>query len=461
MLAVSFAPTEPAAAARGRLDVLVITLDTTRADHLGCYGYARPTSPHLDRLCQASHVYTRGFATSSWTLPSHASLFTGKFSSSHGAINDEAGPLKLSDEIEGPEGWARYAVRPLAEGETTLAEILTRHGYRTGAVVAGPWLKRSFGLSQGFSSYDDAEISSLEGRRADSVTESAIRFLEAPGPDDTAPFFLFLNYYDPHIPYLPPVEFARPFVRRLEGGMREDADWRKIALYDAEIAYMDSQIGRLFARLGELGKFDETLIVVTADHGELLGEHGEWGHGYHLTQQELRVPFILKLPAGSADASPRRIDVPVQLVDVLPLVLEMAGFPRPEGIQGRSPRDAVRHPIVAEVYPLHTERWVGDWRASVKGTSKLLCNSLGNDALFELASDPAEAVNLIASPSQGASRRCDELLQYLASLPRPAALGPSDPVGEETRKALESLGYLDSRDSGTADSGAAERPAVE
>ena len=427
--------------AGARPNVLLITLDTTRADHLGCYGYPRPTSPHLDQLCREAQVYTRAFATSSWTLPSHASLFTGKFSSSHGAINDPDGPLVLTDAIEGPAAWSGLAVRPLAEGETTLAEILRREGYRTGAVVAGPWMKRVFGLSQGFASYDEAEITSIEGRRAESVSRAAIGFLEKAEREDALPFFLFLNYYDAHSPYAPPRDFARRFVHALGGGMREDPDWRKVATYDAEIAYMDSEIGRLLARLRELGEYDQTLIIVTADHGELLGEHDQWGHGYHLYQEEIAIPFVVKWPAPSDEDRPRRIDVPVQLVDVLPMVLSRVGVAVTGGIQGTTPGKA-SHPIVAEVYPQRTERWVGDWRTSIRGHAKLLCNSLGNDALFDLDRDPGETTNRIESRPPGDEATCAGLLDYLGSLPRPAALAPTREVDAETRKALESLGYL-------------------
>ncbi len=153
-----------------RPNVILVTLDTTRADRLGCYGYYRQTSPNLDKLADDSLVYTRAIAPSSWTLPSHASLFTGKFTSSHGAQKDPHGPLHLSEAIKGPESFKVARARGLSHNELTLAQILREAGYTTGAVVGGPWMKRVFGLDKGFSFYDDSQISTVGGRLARDVT---------------------------------------------------------------------------------------------------------------------------------------------------------------------------------------------------------------------------------------------------------------------------------------------------
>ncbi|MBU0755519.1 MAG: sulfatase, partial [Planctomycetes bacterium] len=262
--------------------VIVITLDTTRADRLGCYGCSRNTSPNIDEFSKDTIMYTHALATSSWTLPSHASLFTGKMPSCHGAQYDENGPLCLFDAIEGSERRKEMKARGLAKDELTLAEILRRKNYETGAVVAGPWLKKFSGLDMGFTLYDDRKIDTLNGRSAEDVTSAAFEMIEK---FKTSKFFLFLNYFDPHRPYQPSEEYEKVFMPE------ETKEKYKIhfpenkpehltpkarvaikALYDAEILYMDYHVGRLLDRLKNEGFYDNALIILTSDHGELLGE---------------------------------------------------------------------------------------------------------------------------------------------------------------------------------------------
>jgi hypothetical protein len=160
-----------------RANVLLITLDTTRADHLGCYGYMRETSPNIDRLARQSRVYTRAYATSSWTLPTHASLLTGKFPTSHGARWDAEGALILTDAIAGPNAWKNLRARGIAADEVTLGTVLQAEGYATAGFVAGPWMNRVFGLDAGFEHYDDSGIDRMNGRRADHLTSAALAWL--------------------------------------------------------------------------------------------------------------------------------------------------------------------------------------------------------------------------------------------------------------------------------------------
>ena len=173
------------------LNVILITLDTTRSDRLGCYGYKRNTSPHIDRLAEQSVLYTQATATSSWTLPSHASLFTGKFTSSHGARYDPEGPLRLTSALKDKSEWnQKFRARGLAENERTLAEVLKQKGFTTGAVVSGPWMKKIFGLNTGFDYYNDDNISSFHSKRASEVTSQALSWIKT---IYDKPFFLFLN----------------------------------------------------------------------------------------------------------------------------------------------------------------------------------------------------------------------------------------------------------------------------
>ncbi len=406
------------AGCRTRLDkphLVLVTLDTTRRDRLGCYGYSRKTSPHLDRLAARSVVFDRAVAASSWTLPSHASIFTGKFPSSHGADYDPEGPLRLTQAIEGPEEWAEYRASGLSPEETTLASRLREQGYQTAAVVGGPWMKRIFGLDRGFEIYDDEGIGDVNGRPASEVTTSALALLET---REDRPLFLFLNYFDPHGPYEAPSPFGGSF-----GGEPSDR-------YDEEILYMDHHVGRLIEGMTAQGILDDSLILVTGDHGELLGEHGKMGHGATLFEEEIRVPFLLKYPGD--EVAPGRSASPVHHVDVVPLLLERLGISvrRREGL------------LLAEVNPLSFVSPEGSWRALYLGRHKLLWNSLGNHALYDLAVDPGESNDLAASDPDRVKEALDFLDRMLASLPPPGEPGPPSSLDEETLKALRSLGYV-------------------
>ena len=423
----------------GRPNILLITLDTTRIDHLGCYGYDRRTSPNLDALAAESVLYKRAMATSSWTLPSHASLFTGKLTSSHGARYDPEGPLRLKDAIAGPDSWDRYRARGLSPQEETLAGILRRAGYATGAVVAGPWMKQIFGLGRGFDFYDDEEIGTINGRPARSVTRSAVEWIEK---NSEAEFFLFLNYYDPHGPMAPPPELARQFLppgTELDSGEPLTRE-QYLALYDAEILSMDKSIGDLLTWMKAASVYENTWIIVTADHGELFGEHGEYGHGHHLFQEEIHVPLIMKFPDGEAMPGVRE-DL-VSVTDVLPWICTRLDLEIPEGIQGGSLRNPER-PVIAETYPLPSPTSDGSWRAMFEGDHKLLWNSKTPARLFDLARDPREQNDLAAVEPERVTAMLTSLNEYLEGLPGPASAGPEAEVDEETRRALESLGYVD------------------
>jgi arylsulfatase len=415
----------------GRPTIVLVSLDTTRADHLSCYGYEIETSPRLDELAAQSLVFERAISTSSWTLPAHASMFTGKFTSGHGARYDPNGPLNLSHGIGGQVD--AYRVRGLATNETTLAGVLAEYGYATGAVVAGPWMKSAFTLDKGFDHYDDARIDSVTGRLAEDVTDSALAWLDEIGE---RPAFAFLNYYDAHSPYGAPEPYT---FKYLQDATREGFDFedrsRWIELYDAEIAYADHHLGRFLDGLRERGLYDDALIVVTADHGEHFGEQGEWGHGRFLFRQGIHVPFVAKLPGQV----PERRTEHIQAVDIMPLILDELGLPIPEGIQGGVPPD-VGHPIVAEIYPLDFVSAAGFWRALYKDDWKAIWNSNGDHRLYNLAADPMESNNLVNETGEF-SYLSQVIKMYLSSLPVPGASEARE-VDAETLKALRNLGYV-------------------
>ncbi len=443
-----------------RPSILLVTLDTTRADHLSCYGYAKPTSPNVDRLAADSIRYVNAYATSSWTLPTHASLFTGKLPTAHGATFDPEGPLHLTQEggIKGNASWDAYRARPLARDELTLAELLRRDGFATGAVVAGPWLKRVFSLARGFDAYDDghfvdlgAKVGELNGRPAEDVTRAAIEYVDTHAD---RPFFLFLNYYDPHSPWLPPEPHKSAFWSGPEP-QRPSPDYAS-ALYDAEIQYADLHLGRLLDHLKARGLYDDCWIVVTADHGELLGDEGLWGHGDSLFQSEIHIPLLVKEPGVD---HPRGVsDAFVQQIDLLPTLLQRLSIPIPRGIQGTPIADLPGHPIVAEVNPLpfmsatkKDARQIGGWRALIAANDKLVWSELGHHALYDLVKDPGETTNRYAVEPERARQLQQILAAYVATLPAPGEVGPVEQPDEETRRLLESLGYTERGESGSAD----------
>lgn len=417
-----------------RPNIILITLDTTRADHLSCYGYKRQTSPNLDLLAKESVLYTRAIATSSWTLPSHASIFTGKFTTSHGARKDPNGPLILTDAIHGPQEWQKQRARGLSKNELTLARILRENGYVTAAVVGGPWMKKIFGLNEGFDFYDDAGITSYNGRPASQITSGAINWIEK---SLGKKFFLFLNYFDPHFPFEPPEGFATAFLPK---NKRIDDYWyTRTALYDAEILYMDHYIGKLIQNIKANNLYENTLIIVTADHGELLGEHGKVLHGNDLYQEEIHVPLMVRYPGTEVPST--RKDTPVQLLDIFALILDRLGLKLPEGIQAGVPPQ-VGHPILSETYPLPTLSSEGSWRAIFEGDFKFIWNSKGHHMLFDCRNDPFENINLIWQHPQQAQRMEARLNNYLMKLPAPGPAQPARELDSDTKKALKSLGYV-------------------
>ncbi len=419
-----------------RPNILIITLDTTRLDHLGFCGYDRETSPNIDRIAADAVVYTQVYSTASTTLPAHASLFTGKLVTSHGARSDTEGPLMLLDAIEGPQEWEVYRARGLTPDETTLASLLAEAGYKTGAIVAGPWLKRVFGLDRGFEFYDDAEISDVNGRLAERVTASALSWLEKQRADR---FCLFLNYFDAHAPYMPPEAFVQRLFSENDIGRPGSKNEQLIVRYDAEILYMDHHIGELIQTLKEWDLYDKTWIIVTADHGELLGEHQLIGHGKYLYEEEIRVPLISKRPHG--EGAGQRIDGRLQLTDVLPMICSGLNLPLPPGIQGVVPADRTL-PIVAETYPNEFISAHGYWRTLLASDFKFLWNSKEKHLLFNLKEDPAESTDLSALKPELAAKMARLLDTYLESLPKPGEAGPPVQVDEETAKALKGLGYV-------------------
>jgi len=396
-----------------RPNLIIITLDTTRADHLPCYGYRYGETPTIDQLSRSAIQYQRCYAPVPLTLPSHCTLMTGLLPPRHGIRDNNS--------------------RALADGAHTLAEILKAHGYVTAAVVGAFVLDRSFGLSQGFDHYDDdlsggtaAGTFRHAQRNASQVTDAALRFLQR---QKAAPVFLWVHYFDPHTPYSPP-GFDPKFAAR--------------TAYDAEISYVDAQLQRLLAYIDHELE-GPSLIVLCADHGEGLNEHGEATHGLFVYESTLRVPLLVRLPAGQSAGTV--VDLPVSLTDVMPSVLKWMGVDGPPGLDG-SPLPLAQTQLAAALRPIYFENYfvstMYGWAPQVgiiRGNQKYI--RAPRPELYDLSGDPREEQNLFsASKRRGEdlSESLDNVLHDLARQPqleRTAAELPAESLSK-----LRSLGYV-------------------
>jgi arylsulfatase A-like enzyme len=441
------APSIPAA--RNAPDVILVSLDTTRADHLSTYGYSRETSPNLTALARDALQFTHAYSSADWTVPGHASMLTGMYPSRHGA-HTGAAPMAGS-----PVRRPRHVV-PLGADKPTMAALLRARGYRTGAFVANfAALYRSLGFGQGFDHYDDAPavvpnpvphvvrlvqrfrptFMKRPFRSAQEIVSTALAWLDG-GPSDR-PVFLFLNFLEPHHWMMPPAPFDR-WAREVPGAdgfARRTLFTHQLpvhlapaerafvaAAYDGQIALMDTALRALRAGLQARGRYENALVIVTADHGELLGEHDEVGHGGRMLYDGvLRIPMVVKLPGP--DRPRGAFDGPVQLVDVLPTVLQALAAPIPPGVQGE-PLPHVGHEIVAEehVNPELVRHYGAVYdraiRAIYDGPWKLIETSTGERLLFDLAHDPVEDENLVGREP---TRTADLARRLAATAPSEAA----------------------------------------
>lgn len=469
-------------------NVVLLVVDTLRADHLGAYGYGRPTSPAIDRIAAEGVVFERAFSPAPWTLPAHASLFTGLHSSRHRTY---------------------YGRERLGADKRTIAEVLAEAGYRTGGFSANPWVGEPTGLDQGFDTFEYTgsgvitdtlflELAKRKSARADlggaRTAQRLVRWVGA-ARERGERFFAFANFMEVHEPYgsVPGPYFSsfldRPLRRgvgrlwlretplylcnscnpadhpdvvglRCEGGRWRIEDWRlrdTLALYDAGIRYVDHQVGAIYDALGRAGVLDDTLLIVTSDHGEFLGEHGRIGHGVHLYDPLLHVPLIVRYPRRFPAGSRVRHDV--SLLDVFPTLAALVGSASPPDPEAAvlDPADTAAQaprPIRAEDYPFDAVTLeklarrqkcdytpVGFLRASLQvGRLKYIWSSGGQPELYDLLADPQERENL--APSEPARRaELDARLQAWRSAAKAAAAAADSPMDPLTRQRLESLGY--------------------
>jgi arylsulfatase A-like enzyme/Flp pilus assembly protein TadD len=401
---------------------VIVTIDTLRADRVGAYGYKEASTPHLDALARDGAMAPEASAHVPLTRPSHVTLFTGRLPPETG-IRDNISP----------------AVVP---GVPVLAEVLKKAGFATAAFVSSIVLDSSSGLDRGFDVYDDAIAGSKGGaeflntlqRRGDVATTAAIAWLEkARQASPQVRVFLWLHLYDPHDPYEPPEPWASRFAGRL---------------YDGEVAFADEQVGRLEAALARLGLTDETALLVTSDHGEGLGDHGETLHGFFAYQTTLRVPFLVR---GPGIGKGTRLATTVALVDAFPTSVDLLGLPKVrEPLSGRSLAPELRGGAARQEVPLYAETLVpllhfgwSDLRVLRDGRFKYI--QAPRPELYDLANDPGETRNLAPAQASRAEAMRNGLGKFLdaerAALAARAG-GPAPAVAPELLEKLGALGYV-------------------
>lgn len=439
--------------------VVLICIDTLRADHVGCYGYSVQTSPNIDRLAADGVRFTNAFSQSSWTLPSHMSMMTSQYPSVHGV-----GPHQ----------------RALAQSTPTLAEILSKAGYETAAFVSWVFVGKSWGFGKGFDSFAELWGASRERYNpsggafsARQVTDSAIQWIKG---EHRNPFFLFVHYFDPHMNYSPPAPFdsmfdsdydgpasgewiwIAPYIKWLNQSPKsiDERDLRHIvALYDGEIRYVDQQVRRLLDALEESGKLKKCLVVLTSDHGEEFNDHGSMeGHGWTLYDEILHVPLIMwqpgRLPRGAV------IDSTVALIDIAPTILNLAGISAPGTFQGRSlsatmfgaASEAARRFLFAETYRFNHKQAVRGSRYELIHTEDTGVGKGGvrwaeRWELFDIRKDPREQNDIFDEDSPVAKVLADQLKHLTLFRPGAEQLGEPVEIPEEDLRLLRSLGYVE------------------
>jgi arylsulfatase A-like enzyme len=481
-------PTLPAAPARQKADmpnVVLLVMDTVRADHLSAYGYERRTTPNLDKFAQGAIRYTNAIATSDITLSTHASIFTGLYPSWHGAYivhGRNPAPRALSPKFE------------------TLTEVLSQKGYLTMAVIANyALLGREYKIDQGFQLYDvrrpvqlfsgdwvggeplrdglrptmrrllDMFVSTSEMdmryRRAAEINEDVLGLLDQASQLDT-PFFLFVNYMDAHLPYLPPQPFSNMYASRTDTDMRyasmlelreqvckrqrsvTDAERNAmISQYDGGIAYLDAQIGAVIQHLKTRGLYENTIVVVASDHGEAFGERDLLTHGMSVYQDQIHVPLMIKHPNQREGSI---ISNPVSQVDLMPTVLDAVGVKTPAGLHGLSLTNLKPSGVRRVLSESFANSFLLGWhqrfrrieRAVIEGSMKFVGSTAGKRQLYELSKDPHERTNIAPMHQELTDKFRGSLAAVVATAPKSFDFDKAKAMDQESVDRLRSLGYL-------------------
>ncbi len=419
-LAPGCSPKAPADASG--MNLLVITLDTTRADALGLYGNTHAVSPRIDELGRAGLVFEACYTPVPLTLPAHCSLFTGRYPVAHQVRNN-----------------GTYVLPP---SERTLAAVLKDRGYGTAAFVASFTVASKFGLGRGFDVYDEdfetgtpiidytAEIP------ADRVAGKFIRWLDK---RTGGKFFGWVHFYDPHAPYVPHPE---------AGPAGDGSPW---SLYEGEVRFVDARVGEIVQALRDKGLYENTVIVIVGDHGEAFGEHKERGHGIFCYEESLRVPLIIHNP--KLFRTPKKVAGRLSLVDVMPGLLELVKAPAPAALQGRSfwplvegKEKAVRQIYFESLFGQEEFNWA-PLTGLIDGPDKYI--SLPDAELYDVDADPKETRNLLAERGETA-RAVDKKLAAFVERSASAASASRRELSPSDVKKLTSLGYVSSFSSKSA-----------
>jgi len=427
----------PRATRSQRPNVIIVVLDSLRADHVACYGYPLGTTPNLDRLASEGVRFAQAQSQAPWTPASMASMFTSLYP-------HEAAPVQVS--MEPPPG------------SPTLAETLARAGYTTGVVSSHLFISPNLGHARGVHYFLSTKDT------AEACAQGVATWLERHAQE---PFFLYVHCYDPHHDYQPPMRLRERFLGALQtrnvyvrkgdptmhnqgvfGGWKtltqEDVDYLR-ALYDADIAYADEQTGRMLADLARLGLRQRTLMIVTADHGEEFMEHGGMAHGRILYQQVLHVPLIMAFPGNRW----RGTVVPglVRLLDVAPTVLAVAGVPVPQGMRGRSLLGALQEKWVEQPAVAEWAEMTGPWHCAKalklmvrEGNRKFIRNSDGRWETYDVGADPAEQHNLTVDNKPPAA--VAEMIEQLRKSVSEPVGGARSAMRPEALEAMKALGYI-------------------
>ena len=391
------------------LNVLLITIDTLRADRVSCYSSRYLQTPNMDRLAKKGAVFTRAFSHNPTTLPSHTNMLTGMLPIYHGVREN-----------------TNFVVRPEM---LTLAEYLKEWGYSTGAFIGGYPLHSRFGLSQGFDVYDEeySRVKFLKfsagERKAEEVIDKAMAWLDL----QKSNWFCWIHCFDPHDPYEPPEPFQTEFRQ---------------SLYDGEVAYVDRELGRFLDHMEKKGRFDDTLIIFTGDHGESLGQHGEMTHGYLANNTTIWVPLIICYP-GSGNT---RTNQYVSHIDIFPTVCDILGAKSPEDLQGTSLLPGIQGKTLPErtiyfesLYPYYSRGW-----APIKGIIKERIKYIQSPIpeLYDLDADFDETQNLAENQRLDVYRK--ELNEIVAQLTHPENEKARHRTDQRSLERLRSLGYISS-----------------
>ncbi len=424
-----------------RPNVLFILIDALRADHLGCYGYQLPVSPFIDSIARQNIMFSQTIAQASYTTASTPSFFTSMYPSVTLVYNRDV---------------------ILNEKFITLAETLKNYGYITAAFAPNPSLKSRFNFGQGFDLYDDKiigfweEVPYKKFETAKKINARALRWLKK--QLDT-PYFLYLHYRDVHGPYVPPPEYKKLFYEqggeirkltekdyeamnkyiRLEDD-NQDLNYY-LAQYDAEIKYSDDQIQYLINELKNLGAYENTLVIITADHGEEFLDHGDWNHGQGLYEELIHVPLIIKMPEGRIISN--KINAQIGLIDLYPTILDVLGLTPYNKLQGKS-----LIPLIKGESPTNSPVFSeakGGFVSIRKDGWKLIYNKISQEyLLFNLNADPKELHNLAQVEPQKLKKLSNLIQEYFKNNQKFLLGGQTDkPVlDEDTKNKLKALGYI-------------------